>query len=139
MGQKTPVEATRVELTYWPAFVLIQRSPCRSPEIVGERRPLRLAPIKFGMHVYDAHEQLLGTVVLARKDHFVMRQELGINQLVAVPVIAVGGVVGGIVFLCLTPGEIEIFCKSLERKERGASGFSLLPRLVPPQKLAEQS
>lgn len=91
------------------------------------------------MHVFDAHEQLLGTVVLARKDQFVMRQELGINQLVAVPMMAVAGVVGGIVFLSLTPGEIEIFCRTLERKERGASGFGLLPRLVPPQKLAEPS
>ncbi|GAC1326254.1 MAG: hypothetical protein NVSMB22_17010 [Chloroflexota bacterium] len=104
-----------------------------------ERRSARLAPIKFGMHVYDAHEQLLGTVVLARKDHFVMRQELGLNQLVAVPTVAVGGVVGGIVFLSLTPGEIEIFCRTLERSERGTNGFRLLPRLVPPQTLAEQS
>jgi hypothetical protein len=91
------------------------------------------------MHVFDAHEQLLGTVVLARKDHFVMRQELGINQLVAVPDVAVAGVVGGLVFLNLTPGEIEIFCRTLERKERGALGFSLIPRLVPPQSLAEQT
>jgi hypothetical protein len=78
-------------------------------------------------------------VVLARKDHFVMRQELGINQLVAVPTVAVAGVVGGIVFLSLTPGEIEIFCRTLERKERGSSGFGLMPRLVPPQKLIDQS
>lgn len=104
-----------------------------------ERRPSRHGPIQFGMHVFDAHEQLLGTVVLARKDHFVMRQELGINQLVAVPLVAVAGVVGGIVFLNLTPGEIEIFCRTLERKERGAVGFGLLPRLVPPQKLAEHT
>ena len=104
-----------------------------------QRRSPRRGPIQFGMHVFDAHEQLLGTVVLARKDHFVMRQELGINQLVAVPSVAIAGVVGGIVFLNLTPGEIEIFCRSLERKERGSSGFSLLPRLVPPQKLADQS
>jgi hypothetical protein len=90
------------------------------------------------MHVFDAHEQLLGTVVLARKDHFVMRQELGINQLVAVPMVGVAGVVGGIVFLSLTPGEIEIFCRTLERKERDSAGFRLLPRLVPPQSLAEQ-
>lgn len=102
-----------------------------------ERRSSRLGPIKFGMHVFDAHEQLLGTVVLARKDHFVMRQELGINQLVQVPSVAVAGVVGGIVFLSLTPGEIEIFCRSLERRERGSAGFRLLPRLVPPQKLSE--
>lgn len=104
-----------------------------------ERRSARLGPIKFGMHVYDAHEQLLGSVVLARKDHFVMRQELGISQLVAVPLVAVAGVVGGIVFLSLTPGEIEIFCKSLERKEHGAAGFQLSPRLVPPQRLADQT
>jgi hypothetical protein len=90
------------------------------------------------MHVFDAHEQLLGSVVLARKDHFVMRQELGINQLVAVPSVAVAGVVGGIVFLSLTPGEIEIFCKTLERKERESTGTGLIPRLVPPQKLVEQ-
>lgn len=104
-----------------------------------ERRSSRLGPIQFGMHVFDAHEQLLGSVVLVRKDHFVMRQELGINQLVVVPLVAVAGVVGGIVFLSLTPGEIEIFCRTLERRERGAAGFSLIPRLVPPQKLAEQS
>lgn len=104
-----------------------------------ERRLSRHGPIQFGMHVFDAHEQLLGTVILARKDHFVMRQELGINQLVAVPLVAVAGVVGGIVFLSLTPGEIEIFCRTLERKERGAAGFGLLPRLVPPQGLAEQT
>jgi hypothetical protein len=90
------------------------------------------------MHVFDAHEQLLGSVVLARKDHFVMRQELGINQLVAVPSVAVAGVVGGIVFLSLTPGEIEIFCKTLERKDRESTGTGLIPRLVPPQKLVEQ-
>jgi hypothetical protein len=91
------------------------------------------------MHIFDAHEQMLGTVILARKDHFVMRQELGINQLVAVPMVAVAGVVGGIVFLSLTPGEIEIFCRTLERKERGANGFSLIPRIVPPQTVAEQT
>jgi hypothetical protein len=91
------------------------------------------------MHVFDAHEQLLGTVILARKDHFVMRQELGINQLVAVPQVAVAGVVAGIVFLSLTPGEIEIFCKTLERKERAEVTSGLLPRLVPPQKLVEQT
>jgi hypothetical protein len=91
------------------------------------------------MHVFDAHDQMLGTVVLARKDHFVMRQELGINQLVDVPAVAVAGVVGGIVFLNLTPGEIEIFCRTLERKERGSSALNLMPRLVPPQRLAEQS
>lgn len=104
-----------------------------------ERRSPRQGPVQFGMHVFDAHEQLLGTVVLGRKDHFVMRQELGMNQLVQVPAVAIAGVVGGIVFLSLTPGEIEIFCRTLERKERGSSGFSLLPRMVPPQKLAEQS
>lgn len=104
-----------------------------------ERRSSRLAPIRFGMHVFDAHDQLLGTVVLARKDHFVMRQELGINQLVAVPLVAVAGVVSGLVFLSLTPGEIEIFCRTLERRERDSAGIGLLPRLVPPQKLAEQS
>ena len=105
-----------------------------------QRRSPRRGPIQFGMHVFDAHEQLLGTVVLARKDHFVMRQELGINQLVVVPIVAVAGVVGGIVFLSLTPGEIEIFCKTLERKERSESaGSGLIPRLVPPQRLAEQS
>jgi len=103
-----------------------------------ERRSSRLGPIHFGMHVYDAHEQLLGTVLLVRKDHFVMRQELGINQLVEVPNVAVAGVLAGIVFLSLTPGEIEIFCRTLERKQRGAAGFKLIPRIVSP-KLAEQS
>lgn len=104
-----------------------------------ERRSSRVGPIQFGMHVFDAHEQLLGSVVLARKDHFVMRQELGIDQLVAIPTVAVAGVVGGIVFLSLTPGEIEIFCRTLERKERGSAGFSLSPRVVPPQRLADQT
>lgn len=104
-----------------------------------QRRSSRTGPIEFGMHVFDSHEQMLGSVVLARKDHFVMRQELGINQLVAVPTVAVAGVVGGIVFLSLTPGEIEIFCKTLERRERGTAGFDLIPRLVTPQKLAEQT
>lgn len=102
-----------------------------------QRRSSRLGPVQFGMHVFDAHEQMLGTVVLARKDHFIMRQELGINQLVMVPTVAIAGVVGGIVFLSLTPGEIEIFCRTLERKERAAAGTGLMPRLVPPQKLAE--
>lgn len=68
-----------------------------------------------------------------------MRQELGIDQLVAIPTVAIAGVVGGIVFLSLTPGEIEIFCRTLERKERGSAGFSLSPRLVPPQRLADQT
>ena len=104
-----------------------------------QRRSSRTGSVHFGMHVFDAHDQLLGTVVLARKDHFVMRQELGINQLVAVPIVAIAGVVGGIVFLSLTPGEIEIFCRTLERKERGSSGFTLTPRLVPPQMTPEQS
>ncbi len=104
-----------------------------------ERKSPRLGPIQFGMHVFDAHDQLLGTVILARKDHFVMRQELGINQLVAVPMVALSGVIGGIVFLTLTPGEIELYCKTLERRERGSAGFSLIPRLVPPQSLAEQT
>lgn len=102
-----------------------------------QRRSPRSGPIQFGMHIFDAHEQLLGTVVLARKDHFVMRQELGINQLVMVPLAAVAGVVGGIVFLSLTPGEIEIFCKTLERKERGPAGEGLMPRLIPAHRLAE--
>jgi hypothetical protein len=102
-----------------------------------ERRSQRSWPIKFGMNVYDAHDQLLGAVVLTRKDHFVMRQELGISQLVMVPSVAVAGVVGGIVFLSLTPGEIEIFCKTLERKDRGAEGSRILPRIVPPQRLTE--
>jgi hypothetical protein len=104
-----------------------------------QRRSSRIGPIDFGMHVFDAHEQLLGTVVLARKDHFVMRQELGINQLVAVPAVAIAGVVGGIVFLSLTPGEIEIFCRTLDRRERGSAEFNLIPRLVSPQKLIEQT
>jgi hypothetical protein len=91
------------------------------------------------MHVYDSHDQLLGQVVLTRRDHFVMRQELGISQLVVVPQVAVAGVVGGIVFLSLTPGEIEIFCKPLERAERESAASRLLPRIVPPQRLVEPS
>jgi len=96
-----------------------------------QRRPSRFGPIQFGMHVFDAHEQMLGSVVLVKKDHFVMRQNLGIDQLVMVPIVAVAGVVAGIVFLSLTPGEIEIFCKTLERREHGAKDAALTPRLVP--------
>lgn len=97
----------------------------------------RLGGIKMGMHVFDAHDQLLGTVVLEREDHFVMRQALGMEQLVAVPVVAVAGVVGSLVFLTLTPGEIEIFCRTLERRERGAWMDGLIPRILPPQPLTE--
>jgi hypothetical protein len=93
----------------------------------GERRPRLL---HFGMHVIDAHDQRLGTVILVRDDHFVMRQELGLNQLVAIPNVAISGVIGGMVFLNLTPGEIEIFGRTLERRERGSSDFKLSPRVV---------
>ncbi len=103
-----------------------------------ERRSSRLAPLRFGMHVFDAHDQMLGTIALAREDHFVMRQQLGMNQLVAVPTVAVAGVVGSFVFLTLTPGEIELFCRTLERREWDGRDWGLLPRLVQPSQLAEE-
>lgn len=103
-----------------------------------ERCSGRGAPIQCGMHLFDAHQQRLGTVVLARDDYFVMRQELGICQLVAVPMVAVAGVVGSLVFLTLTPGEIELYCRPLERKERDTQDRQLHARLVPAQPLAKQ-
>ena len=102
-----------------------------------ERRSSRLGPIHFGMRVIDAHDQMLGTVVLTRTDHFVMRQELGMNQLVAVPAVAVAGVVGSFVFLTLTPGEIELYCRTLERREPQGNDRGLLPRVVQPLRLPE--
>ena len=93
----------------------------------------RPAPVRFGMHVYDAHDQRLGRVVLVRRDHFVMRQELGICQLVAVPMVAVAGVVSHLVLLNLTPGEIELFCRPLHRREERSPGDFLAPRLLQPR------
>jgi hypothetical protein len=89
------------------------------------------------MRIYDAHDQMLGTVVLTRPDHFVMRQELGMNQLVAVPTVAIAGVVGSFVFLTLTPGEIELYCRTLERREPEGNDRGLLPRTIAPLRLAE--
>jgi hypothetical protein len=74
------------------------------------------------MHVFDAHDQHLGQVVLVRRDHFVLRQDLGIRQLVAVPMVAVAGVVSHLVLLNLTPGEIELFCRPLLRREDQPAG-----------------
>lgn len=95
--------------------------------------------LQYGMHVIDAHDQVLGSVLLVRKDHFVFRQELGMNQLVALPTVAVSGVIGSMVFLSLTPGEIALYGKVLERRERSSSGFSLKPRMAARAALAEAS
>jgi hypothetical protein len=84
------------------------------------------------MHVVDAHDQVLGRVLLVRRDHFVFRQELGMNQLVALPSVAISGVIGGMVFLNLTPGEIELYGRTLERRERNSNGFSLRARIARP-------
>jgi len=82
------------------------------------------------MHVIDAHEQIFGTVLLVRKDHFVIRQELGMSQIVALPMVAIAGVAGSLVFLNLTPGEIEMYGRVLERRERSSTGFALKPRIA---------
>ena len=95
-----------------------------------ERRGVQTCPLTYGMHVIDAHEQILGTVLLVREDHFVIRQQLGINQTVALPWATVSGVVAGFVFLNLTPGEIPLYGKILERRDRSSGGFSLIPRLA---------
>ena len=87
-------------------------------------------PLTFGMRVIDAHDQVFGTVLLVRDDHFVIRQELGLNQLVSLPAFAISGVIGSMVFLNLTPGEVQLYGKVLERREKGSREFSLLPRLV---------
>ncbi len=55
------------------------------------------------------------------------------NQLVALPMVTISGVIGGLVFLTLKPGEIEIYGKTLERRERSSSGFSLQSRVAHPQ------
>lgn len=92
----------------------------------GQRRPL----LQFGMHVVDAHDQVFGTVLLVRKDHFVIRQELGHNQVLALPTVAISGVVGTMVFLTLTPGEIELYGRVLERRERASTGFEVRTRVA---------
>jgi hypothetical protein len=99
---------------------------------VGATEPRVTSPLHYGMHVVDAHDQVLGRVLLVRKDHFVIRQELGINQLVALPSVAISGVIGGMVFLTLTPGEISLYGRVLERRERNSSGFSLISRIARP-------
>lgn len=104
---------------------------------VSERRGRRAYPLQYGMHVIDAHDQMLGTVLLVRKGHFVIRQELGINQLVALPTVAVSGVIGSMVFLNLTPAEIDLYGKVLERRERTSNGTSLKPRVATLPRLGE--
>ncbi|HZT97379.1 MAG TPA: hypothetical protein VFB34_11160 [Chloroflexota bacterium] len=90
----------------------------------------RVRPIHFGMHVVDANDQVMGTVVLVRDTDFVIRQELGINQLVALSMMAISGVVGGLVFLNVTCGEIELYGKTLERRERSSGGPALKSRVA---------
>lgn len=86
--------------------------------------------IKFGMHVVDAHHQLVGTVVHVRESEFVMRQQLGMDQLVAIPNVAVAGAVAGLVLLTITPGEIELFGRPLERRDRNNPEWRLFPRVA---------
>lgn len=79
-------------------------------------------PIRRGMPVIDANDQVIGEVVLTRTQHFVMRQDLVCEQLVAVPALAVAGVLDDSVFLTLTPGQIELVCerREVEQRERVA-------------------
>lgn len=88
--------------------------------------------IRFGMHVFDAHDQLLGTVVHVRESEFVMRQQLGIDQLVAIPRVAISGTVAGLLFLNLTPGEVELYGRPLERRDRTSPDWALFPRALQP-------
>ena len=97
---------------------------------VSERSDGGRFPLQYGMHVVDAHEQILGTVLLVRKDNFVIRQELVTNQLVELPWFALAGVIGGLVFLNLTPGELEIVGKVLDRRERIAPEFETKRRIA---------
>ncbi|HEV3311771.1 MAG TPA: hypothetical protein VG815_14765 [Chloroflexota bacterium] len=88
------------------------------------------------MHVVDKHDQIFGTVLLVRPDHFVIRQDLASNQLVALPWHSLAGVIGGMVFLTLTPGEVETVGKVLERRER-ANSSGLRPRIASRPMLGE--
>lgn len=97
---------------------------------VNEQRGQKRQLLQFGMHVVDAHDQVFGTILLVRKDHFVIRQDLGHNQVLALPMVAISGVIGTMVFLTLTPGEIELYGKVLERRERWAPGFDIRPRIA---------
>jgi hypothetical protein len=98
---------------------------------VSERRGKQAPFLQYGMHVVDAHDQVFGSILLVRRDHFVIRQELGMNQVVVLPSVAVSGVVGSMVFLTLTPGEIVKFGRVLERRERPSSGsVDLIPRVA---------
>ncbi len=42
-------------------------------------------------------------------------------QLVALPRVAINGVIGGMVFLNLTPGEVVLYGRTLERRERSST------------------
>lgn len=100
---------------------------------VSERRGGKLPPLRYGMHVIDGHDQVFGTVLLVRKDHFVVRQDLAMNQLILLPSVTISGVIGSMVFLNVTPGEILLVGKILERRERTATGGQgLKPRVVRP-------
>jgi hypothetical protein len=107
------------------------KDPSSDTAAVAKGCPSRRAPVQFGMRLFDSHGQQLGMVVLVREEYFVMRQELAINQLVVVPMVAVAGVVAGLVLLTLTPGEIELFCRVLTRR-RHSPRRELLPGSVQP-------
>jgi len=95
-----------------------------------ERRVSQGSLLKYGMHVVDAHDQLIGTILLVRKDHFVFRQDVGLNQIVSLPMVSVSGVIGSLVFLNLTPGEIPMFGRIIERRERTQAVANLRPRVA---------
>jgi hypothetical protein len=109
-------------------------SDCRNVRGMGfgvsERRGLQSNLLKYGMHVVDAHDQLIGTVLLVRKDSFILRQDVGINQVVSLPAVAVSGVIGSLVFLNLTPGEITLFGRVLQRRERAQTAAQVRPRVA---------
>jgi hypothetical protein len=97
---------------------------------VSEHRGKKGLHLQYGMHVVDAHDQVFGSILLVRRDHFVIRQELGMSQVVVLPTVAVSGIIGSMVFLTLTPAEIEMYGRVLERRERSSSGFDVRPRVA---------
>jgi hypothetical protein len=87
--------------------------------------------LSYGMHVFDSFEQRQGTVLLVKRDHFVLRQELAQNQIVELPRCAIAGIVApGFVFLNFTPSEINLYGKVLARREFGAPKFEVEPRVA---------
>jgi hypothetical protein len=97
---------------------------------VSELRGDLSTVLKYGMHVVDAHDQVIGTILQVRRHEFVLHQDVGISQTVALPFVAVSGIVASMVFLNLTPGEITYFGKVIERRERLAERTSLKPRIA---------